>query len=471
MSKLVLFGVGTYYEKFKKICSKQDEIIGIIDNNPALWGTKKDGVLIMEPEEMVSAKYDYVIPLCAKPYEMKEQLVALGVSKEKICYFEEYRAGKMGDVIELYQKEDKGCRNQKREILIVSTRLDYNGGSLAAVYAAKALLLKGYRVVLAAPEGNACFIEEVVADGVDVAVCPGLPYLTGTLSAWIERFDAVIVNVFQMLVSACEISKLKPTLWWIHECSSKYEAHYEVTRKQYSEYEKSIEWNKLKVVGVSAVAAENFNSYYPAVIKDVLPYGIPDERDCNRKGEKSDKTIFSVIGNMCERKAQKLLLSAFLKLEKRFREQIEIWFIGSDTSRYASEVKEMAKEMPNVRMLGVKTREEIMSLYEKIDAVVCCSLEETMSITMTEGMMLGKICLCADSAGMADYMKDGVNGFVFRCADPDDLADRMKRVMELGESAEKMAGEAMQTYEKTFSMEVFGDRIEKFLLEIKGDER
>ena len=453
------------------VYSGQDEIVGILDNNPLLWGTEKDGVLITRPEDVGKIVHDYVIPLCARPYEMREQLLELGEDKEKICYFEEYRAVKKGHVIELYQKNETDLKEKRGEILIVSTRLDYNGGSLAAVYAAKALLLKGNKVILAAPEGNERFVTEIMESGVDVAICPGLPYLTETLRAWIQRFDTVIVNVFQMVVTACEISKVKPTLWWIHECSAQYEEHYEVTRKQYSGYENIGSRNGLKVVGVSSVAAENFNAYYPAVIKDILPYGIPDERKYGVCLKKRERMIFAVIGNVCKRKAQKLLLRAFSKLDENYRNRMEIWFVGSDTSQYGKEVKEMVKELPNVRMLGVKSREEIVCLYEEMDVVVCCSLEETMSLTITEGMMFGKVCICTDSAGMADYIQDGVNGFVFRCADSDDLAEKLKKAVELGETAEKMAAEAMETYDKFFSMDVFGDNIEKFLSEVKGDKR
>lgn len=465
--KIILFGVGAYYQAFKKIYSNEDEILYFIDNNPERWGEKIDEKIVYPPQQVVRDLFDYIILLSSKSYEMKDQLSQMGIDKKKLLSYEEYRMKTRGHLIEFHRAGNEYA-DIKKKILIVSTKLDYNGGSLAAVYAAKALSKRQYKVVLATPEGDACFVEETIQTGISVAICPALPSVTEEIRTWVQEFDAIIVNVFQMIAAACNLSMIKPTMWWIHECSSKYDGLYERIRKTYSEYDNEEKMSKIAICAVSSIAKDNFNYYYPNRIQKILPYGIP----CEGKrvfGEKREgKIVFSVIGGMSALKNQKLLMEALKFVQSDVLDNIEIWFIGNYNSKYGKEVEKNAKEYSFVKLLGSMSRKEILHAMEHIDVVVCSSLEETMSITITEGMMLGKLCLATSNSGMASYITQGENGFVFESGDARDLGAKMQEILEKKDAWNHIRKKAMETYETYFSMDVFGERLEVLMEELIG---
>lgn len=466
MSRIVLFGTGAYYRKFKTMCCAEDTVVGLIDNNRALWGQTVDGMVVNAPDKLGELSYDYIILLSAKAYEMKDQLSKMGIPDSEMLYLEEYRALRTEDKLSVFAPSflSDVKKTEKRRVLFVSTDLDYNGGTIAVLYAALALRSRGYRVALAAPGGNMDFIREVNEKGITVCLSPLLPMPSPAFCEWMTPFDVVFVNVFQMLVTACEIRMQKPTIWWIHECSHNYDGHYERTRRIYKEYDDVSKMEEIHIIAVSEIAKNNFNYFYPDRIGECLAYGIPDEWDknCSFAPSKS-KVVFSVIGSMSVRKNQKVLLHALKQLPKEVADQLEIRFIGDYNTQYGMEVQEEAKGLSQIKFSGVLNRQELAREFCDIDVLVCPSLEETMSITVTEGMMFGKLCLVSKNTGMAQYIAEGGNGYVFDPEDERELAGMMSNIVRKRDEWEAVRKKARETYETEFSMDVFADRLEKLI--------
>ncbi len=469
MSRIVLFGTGAYYRKFKAMRFVEDEVVGLIDNNKALWGQMLDGMAVNAPDKLREMSYDYIILLSAKAYEMKDQLSKMDIPDAHMLYLEEYRAMRTEDKISVFCPSfaSFGEKAERGGVLFVSTDLDYNGGTIAVLYAAMVLQSRGYRVALSAPDGNKDFIREVTERGITVCLSPLLPEVSSAFCEWMASFDVVFVNVFQMLVTACEISIKKPTIWWIHECSHKYDGHYERTKRIYKGYDDVSKMEKVCIVAVSEIAKNNFNYFYPNRIRECLAYGIPDERKQDFAPlSLKDKVILAVIGTMSVRKNQKVLLNAFKQLPVEVAQQLEIRFIGDCNTQYGMEVQAEAKGLPQIKFLGVMNRQELAEEFSDIDVLVCSSLEETMSITVTEGMMFGKICLVSRNTGMAKYITEGQNGYVFRAEDERELAKKISNLILKRHEWETVKKSARETYEKNFSMEVFGNRLEELIRKV-----
>ena len=99
------------------------------------------------------------------------------------------------------------------------------------------------------------------------------------------------------------------------------------------------------------------------------------------------------------------------------------------------------------------------NIYSKIDIVVCPSREDPLPIVMTEAMMYRKPCIASDSTGTADYIKDGINGFVCKTEDSEDLCEKMRYFIHHQEKIEIMGKEARKVYEEYFTMDKFADRL------------
>lgn len=100
-----------------------------------------------------------------------------------------------------------------------------------------------------------------------------------------------------------------------------------------------------------------------------------------------------------------------------------MWFIGEFTQDVCcNQVKRAIQESTDLfKYKGVKSRQEMKELYQNIDVVVCASLEESLSMTIVEGMMNEKICITTDATGIAKYVEHGVNGLVCKANNPTDL--------------------------------------------------
>ena len=225
--------------------------------------------------------------------------------------------------------------------------------------------------------------------------------------------------------------------------------------------------NNVKIFAVSNVAKRNFEKHFPCRIDGILAYGIPDELDSPVTNESTvkDKIVFALIGNVSKLKAQHIFTEAITNFADDALSRCEFWIIGSyDDNVYSQNIRQMQERIPQIKMLGLLNREEIKTAFADIDVVVCASLEDCLPIVVTEGMMHGKVCITTDATGHADYITDGVNGFIVPAGDAKALYDKMLYVFNNITALEHVRRNARSTYEKYFSMESFGDRLEKILL-------
>lgn len=458
--KIIIFGTGRFYQERKEQISKDIEIIAFLDNNPRLQGTCMDGHPVIAPYAAGQLSYDKIVLMSVSEEAMKSQLLELGAEEDNIWYWERLVSEMHHGTFSLYCKDVKTIKNSGKKILIISTALNYDGGTIAAVYAARVLQERGNNVLLAAPGGDKAFINEITDDGIDVVLCPALPYLHREELFLVNQFDVVLVNVFQMLLCAYEISRIKPVMWWIHEP----EELYEKTLKRFRKYIDGNERRAIDIYAVSNIAQRNFNAYFPGSIKKTFSYGIPDENEDSALKENTGEMIFAMVGMVCPRKAQDIFIKAIKQLNVQEKRKVQFWIIGFiGTDEYSSQIKEMAAEDESIKIKGLFTRKQMQEAYKKIDVIVCPSREDPLPIVITEGMMWEKPCIVSDRTGTAQYIEDGKNGFICKTGEPGDLREKMRRIIHNQGKLTEIGRKARHTYETHFSMKSFGERLEAAL--------
>ncbi len=466
--KAIVFGVGNYYrEQKEKLDSFDDiEIVAFADNNSLLWDKKIDGITVISPNKIQILEYDKVIIMSIYVCVIYEQLLSMGIVDERIIIWKRFFA-------ELVQKERKivygklkgNCLNSR--ILIISADLDYNGGTLAAMYAALSLKRKGISVVLAAPKGNRNLIEEIAGDSVPIVEWISLPYIFQADTEWIEQFETVIINTFQMMECAYEISKLRPTIWWIHEPLNMYKP----AMMRYLSCRSKEQWTRLSSYAVSIVAQGNFNgSFDRNRCEKILPVGIPDMAfSANHEKGKDRKMVFAIIGTIHHLKAQDIFVRAASETDE---EKAEFWIIGRPLDKeYYQKIQKLAVGENTVKFLGELSREELDRAFGSIDVVVCASHEETLSMTVIEGMMYGKVCITTEHTGIVEYIENGINGFVIPPGDVDALAKKMSWLVENRDKMERLKKAARNTYEKYFTLDILGENLKQALNETTAEWR
>lgn len=464
--KIIVFGVGKFYRNRKEQLAsyRNIEIVAYADNKESLWGTSLDGCPVVVPQNIEKMRYDLIVIMSTYGEEIYAQLIGLGVSWDRIRPWEVFRAEMASGARKTFRgKNNDG--NGRKHILVISTDLNYNGGSLAAAYAVMALKGRGYDAALAVPAGDGRFIEEMAGNGITVHVCPELPYICDM--EWIGQFDAVVVNVFQMLYSAVRISLVRPTLWWIHESLEIFDE----VRLTYWNCVPGDALKDIDIYAVSRVPGENFNRFYSDRVRKILHYGIPDmaaEKRMDDTGK--EKLVFAIIGNVCTRKAQDTFCKAVQALDDGSR--AEFWIIGScGTDVFCDEVKEMCSRTDALKMKGLLTRDEIYRIFPEIDVVVCASREDPLPIVLAEGMMFGKACITTAVTGTADLIRDGENGFVIPADDANALKEKMEWILNNRDKLAAIGKNARKVYEQYFSLDVFGENLERALSETEREWR
>lgn len=462
--KVIVFGVGRFYQNRRERLKQYQEveIVAFSDNNETLWGGELEGIRVIPPDAIREVAFDCILIMSTYADEIARQLIGSGIEEPKICFWKPFYAKMVQGERKIYKGINK--KNEKktgRNILIISTDLDYNGGSMAAVYAARAIQDKGNHAVLAAPFGNEHFIEETINVGVTVAICPALPYIYEKDREWVNQFEMVIVNVYQMLHSACACAAFIPTLWWLHEPLEIYRT---VMEQPWNRIEEG-KLDNINIYGVSNWAKYNFNSFFPERMKKVLHYGIPDmglgKQDTK---EKQSAVVFAIIGSVCERKAQDVFVDAATQLG--YEEKAEFWIIGYlGQDMFCNKIREISQRVSTIKIKRMLTREEVYRIFPQIDVVVCASREDSLPIVMTEGMMFGKACITTDRTGTADYIHNGENGFVIPAEDGEALKEKMEWAIHNRDKLEIMGKKARETYEKHFTMDIFGENLERAISE------
>lgn len=346
----------------------------------------------------------------------------------------------------------------RRRVLIMTCAQDYNGGSIVATYATKALQSRGFDVLLCAPSFDRKLGDELLAQGLSICEFPLQMYSLPQELAWVKQFDFAIVNVFQSASVAVQVSRLIPTIWWIHECSDKTTGIYTETRQRFPKFTTLESIRPLNTYAVSRIAQRAIEEFYPGCVRGLLPFGIPDE--CSPAAKDCDGVLtLALIGGVHPRKAQLFFEDVYRRIKTPSTRAL---LIGSydESDAYTREVLAAAAEIDSLELTGNLTREDMRRAFTDIDIVVCPSTEETVSIAVIEGLMNGKICIMSDNVGVADVIEDGVNGFICRTGDEDSLAAKMDYAITHFTELDDMRARARTTYEQHFSMESFGEQLE-----------
>lgn len=458
--RIVIFGTGLFWENRKDLVLNTADVVCFLDNAPEKMDHYLCGKIIDSPENIFKYDYDYVIIMSKYVDEMKGQLVRLGVAEEIIWVWKDFKCNTLRDCCEYHINDG----DRKWDTVIIANEMGYDGGTIAAVYAAKALMQRGQKVILCAWRCDTQYLGEIRRDGLDVLIAPILEYdISSEVMKIIEESQYVLVNVFPMLPIVARLNGRRPVLWWIHEA----EECYGPTMEKFLGYADASYFDQVHIKAVGRTAKDNFNSHFPGRIASTMPYGIPDDVNsgtqcliaAGQEGEKNTPVTFAVVGGLCDRKAQDVFVDAVKLLDSTERTKAKFLIIGNDNNEFGRRVHKMAQGIDEIIFTGKLSREEIKKVYPKIDVLVCSSREDIVPIVVTEAMMYGKACVLTDRTGSMDFIQDGEDGMICRTDDAGDLCEKMRFFISHPKEAERMGQAGRKIYEEYFTMDRFADNL------------
>ena len=110
---------------------------------------------------------------------------------------------------------------------------------------------------------------------------------------------------------------------------------------------------------------------------------------------------------------------------------VKIKIIGDGPFRNALEKLVSEQELSQVEILGHRSRPELnMILREALCVIVPSEWPEPMGLVIYEAFAAGKCVIASDVGGISELIEDGVNGLIFQAGNADDLAHKIRQVVD-----------------------------------------
>lgn len=200
------------------------------------------------------------------------------------------------------------------------------------------------------------------------------------------------------------------------------------------------------------------------------PNGIPAGGECKRGGAIKEKqtTRFLFLSNLLESKGVYVLLDA-LKLLKDKGCSIICDFVGGETAEIKAKRFQVEIEKRGLSKVvfyhGKKYGEEKQMFLQDTDVFVFPTFNDCFPLVLLEAMQQGLPCVTTDEGGIADIVKDGVNGLICEKRNAQSLADKLLYLIQNESVREEMGRKGYERYIQLFTLDKFEKRLSMILHE------
>lgn len=173
----------------------------------------------------------------------------------------------------------------------------------------------------------------------------------------------------------------------------------------------------------------------------IVPFGYATmrPREGTRVELSNSGTTFVYAGSFDERKATDVLLSAWVRLHREFP-AAKLILAGGGAWR--DRVEAAAAASSGVEYVGAVRPEKVYEVICRGDVMLLPSRYDPWGVALVEGGMAGLAMVGSDRTGAADALvEDGVNGFVVKAGDEEDLL-RVMRIYAADRAVARRHGEA-----------------------------
>ncbi len=342
-------------------------------------------------------------------------------------------------------------------ILLFSHETTLSGAPLALYYLACWLNEHGTPPVVAAPERGP-ISDLLVARGIETIL--DATFLTDKkrekLDALCADFETVVANTlasWQAIRAARAAGRC--AIWYLHETLLAVELMQKIPEIQPT----------LNLADLLITPTRQTARLYEGATRsriEVVPYGIPEIEAVARKAPNEETLKFFCLGSYEPRKGQDILLDAIARLEPELRRRTSFGFAGRilDDGFFA-ELQVRAAPLENVHLGPAVEHAASLQLLGQIDVLVCSSRDETMPISIIEAMGLGKGVISANVGGIAEWLRDGLNGWLVPAEKPNELARAIAKCAADPELRKFCGASARRTFVRHFALGRFGKRFQE----------
>jgi L-malate glycosyltransferase len=201
---------------------------------------------------------------------------------------------------------------------------------------------------------------------------------------------------------------------------------------------------------------------------EIIPMGVNSGRFrtpeiSTIKKESGEERLILTIGRLIDWKGTIYLIEALPAILSKFPDTVLV-VIGSgpEMGRLQQEVSQLSLGK-NVKFLNTISNEDVVSYYHSADVFVLPSVcidgrTEGLGVVLLEAMASGCPVIGSRVGGIPDIITDGVNGFLVQEKSPEELSEKIIRVLSDAELSEKFRRNGYRTIDKSFSWTTIAKR-------------
>ncbi len=374
----------------------------------------------------------------------------------------------------IYNKDtilNRNSENSDNNVLLISHTLDLTGAPVAIRFFAKKLSAEGYNPIIVSPTSGA-LVDTLVNENLPIIIYDQL-LNDDFIPIYSSLFSFVVANTIVCSPIVKKLSGLDiPVIWWIHEAEVSYH------KAQKDMMPDSISEN-IKVYCGGSYAKNILEKNFPNYKSDILLYYVPDYysemRDSNLLdlGVIQNKIVFASIGTLEERKGQDILVDAITSLDDEYIKNSYFLFVGKECYEpIYKKIKTLCNQYPqNVKYISEIQPDDLKKLYKQMDCLICSSKDDPMPIVVTEAFLMKKVVICSENVGSAQFIKDEINGLLYKNNDYIELAKKIEYVVDNRHNLNEIGNEAREIYNNNFSKEAFNNQINNIIKKFDMDSK
>ena len=351
------------------------------------------------------------------------------------------------------QKHKDYSKPENVRILLYSHELTYTGAPHSLLRIARILKQAKYQVEIWAPEdGN--FREEIEKSEIVLRIVPYRSLASIKYQKIISSFDLALANTVishRFYDVAC---KLIPTIWFIREAQNLPSICDSVPLR------KQLLCTSPDLYCVSEYAKEFIQRNYNTKVK--VLHNCVEDYFSDFTISPHAKISFISVGTVNRRKAFDICYKAFDMLPDHLKKQAHFYFVGRLNERDKDFWNELIKNIndnPNTTYLGeIANTNDKLKLFNEMDVFVVPSLDESCSLVVLEGAMMGKPLIVSENVG-AKYLVDESNGWIVKTGNVESLSKVFTSILQDSTRLSSMGEASRKKYLETSTIEIYRNNI------------
>lgn len=135
------------------------------------------------------------------------------------------------------------------------------------------------------------------------------------------------------------------------------------------------------------------------------------------------------VSRITPRKGIRFLIQAFKIFEARYA-QARLFIVGDGDEKVSLEQLVMGLGLEDkVVFTGAIPHEKVLEYLQKSNVYVLPSMNEGMSNTMLEALASGLPLIATETGGTRELISEGTNGFIVKMKDPDDISEKLEKLI------------------------------------------